>query len=278
MRAAGDDAFIDAQKRMRRTDVAQPIDQALLDRLHPLSRADVSADEEWLFAPMAVLTQLERDHWNVEQAKAFAKTFRLPLFKWKLRIADKDIDEKLHSGLYEEEPTLWHWFVRGAPVLLTENVKSTRGLVNGTSGVLDSLTFKGEGTDAAGDDPLRVAQLERARDAERQSAEPGGYVGAAIEVPRPTAVHIRVGGGKWHGVDMEVTAADIGEPGEPVVPLLEHKDQQTVVLRGAYAAIEGAPEETRVKMHAFMFASGLERSGVQGGRAHPLGRLLRTRL
>ena len=184
----------------------------------------------------------------------------------------------MYAGLYKDEPTLWGWYVRGAPVLLTENVKSTRGLVNGTPGVLDSLTFKGEGTDAAGDDPLRVAQLERARDAERQSAEPGGYVGAAIEVPRPTAVHIRVGGGKWHGVDMEVTAADIGEPGEPVVPLLVHKDQQTVVLRGAYAAIEGAPEETRVKMHAFMFASGLERSGVQGGPADPLGRLLRTRL
>jgi hypothetical protein len=45
-------------------------------------------------------------------------------------------------------------------VLLTENVKSTRGLVNGTPGVLESLTFKGEGTDAAGDDPLRVAQIE----------------------------------------------------------------------------------------------------------------------
>jgi hypothetical protein len=278
MRAEGDDDFIDAQKRMRRTAVAQPIDQALLDRLRPLSAADVSADEEWLFAPLAVLTQLERDHCNVEQAKAFARTFGLPLFKWKLPIAGKDVDEKLHAGLYEEEPTLWHWYVRGAPVLLTENVKSTRGLVNGTPGVLDSLTFKGEGTDAAGDDPLRVAQLERARDAERQSEQPDGYVGEAIEVPRPTAVHIRVGGGKWHGVDMDVTADDIGEPGEPVVPLLVHKNQQKVVLRGAYAAIEGAPEEATVKMHAFMFASGLERSGVQGGRADPLGRLLRTRL
>ena len=184
----------------------------------------------------------------------------------------------MYAGLYKDEPTLWGWYVRGAPVLFTENVESTRGLVNGTPGVLDSLTFKGEGTDAAGDDPLRVAQLEQARDAERQSAEPGGYVGEAIEVPRPTAVHIRVGGGKWHGVDMDVTADDIGEPGEPVVPLLVHKNQQKVVLRGAYAAIEGAPEETRVKMHAFMFASGLERSGVQGGRADPLGRLLRTRL
>ena len=39
------------------------------------------ADEEWLFAPLAVLTQLERDHWNVAQAEAFAKTFGLPLFK-----------------------------------------------------------------------------------------------------------------------------------------------------------------------------------------------------
>ena len=269
MRAAGDDAFIDAQKRMRRTDVAQPIDQALLAQLYPLSAADVLADEEWLFAPMAVLTQLERDHWNVAQAEAFAKTFGLPLFKWKLKIADNEVDEKLHVGLYKEEPTLWGWYVRGAPVLLTENVKSTRGLVNGTPGVLDSLTFKGEGTDVAID-----AQLEQARDAERQSAQPGGYVGVAIEVPRPTAVHIRVGGGKWHGVDMDVTAADID--GEPVVPLLVHKDQQKVVLRGAYAAIEGAPKESTVKMHAFMFASGLERSGVQGGRADPLGRLLRT--
>jgi len=255
MRAAGDDAFVDAQKRMRRTAVEQPIDQALLARLRPLSAADVSADEEWLFAPMAVLTTLERDHFNVAQAEAFAKAFGLPLLKWKLLIAGDNVDEKLHAGLYEEEPTLWGWYVRGAPVLLTENVKSTRGLVNGTPGVLDSLTFRGEGTDVVGDDPLRAAQIERAREAERQSALPGGYVGVAIEVPRPTAVHIRVGGGKWHGVDMDITAADIGVVGDlVVVPLLLHKKPQEVVLREAYAACSAAPEKPRVRMHAFMFA------------------------
>ena len=81
-----------------------------------------------------------------------------------------------------------------------------------------------------------------------------------------------------HTVDMDVTAADIGVLGEPVVPLLVHSVAEEVVLRGTYAAIEGAPEETRVKMHAFMFALGLERSRVQGGPADPLGRLLRTRL
>ena len=36
---------------------------------------------------------------------------------------------------------LWQYFVAGAPVLLTHNVQPTRGIVNGSQGLLHSLTF-----------------------------------------------------------------------------------------------------------------------------------------
>ena len=36
---------------------------------------------------------------------------------------------------------LWPYFVAGAPVLLTHNVQPTRGIVNGSQGLLHALTF-----------------------------------------------------------------------------------------------------------------------------------------
>jgi hypothetical protein len=35
----------------------------------------------------------------------------------------------------------WQYFVAGAPVLLTHNVQPTRGIVNGSQGLLHALTF-----------------------------------------------------------------------------------------------------------------------------------------
>ena len=36
---------------------------------------------------------------------------------------------------------LWQYFVAGAPVLLTHNVQPTRGIANGSQGLLHALTF-----------------------------------------------------------------------------------------------------------------------------------------
>ena len=39
---------------------------------------------------------------------------------------------------------LWGYFVEGAPVLLDDNIKPVRKLVNGSAALLDSLQFAGQ--------------------------------------------------------------------------------------------------------------------------------------
>ena len=88
MRAQGDKPFIAFQLHMRRTDVDNPVSQALIDKLHTVRRKDLLCDEGWRYAPIGVLTHFERDFLNVFQLENFARTFDLPLFKWKLKLND----------------------------------------------------------------------------------------------------------------------------------------------------------------------------------------------
>ena len=45
------------------------------------------------------------------------------------------------TDLYDAEPSLRGYFVEGAPINLTENIKPVRKLVNGSPGILDSLVL-----------------------------------------------------------------------------------------------------------------------------------------
>jgi hypothetical protein len=42
----------------------------------------------------------------------------------------------------EEEPAAYGYFCEGAPILFSHTIRSTRKLVNGTPGILDSLVYK----------------------------------------------------------------------------------------------------------------------------------------
>ena len=64
MRAKDDPAFIEAQLRMRRTDIAQPVSDEFAEALKAVSAADLAADEAWRFAPVGVLSHIERDAIN----------------------------------------------------------------------------------------------------------------------------------------------------------------------------------------------------------------------
>ena len=90
MRAAGDQPFIDVQRHMRRTDVAQPVDPAFLEQLSVVKAADIAADEGWRFSPVGVLSHLERDTINFAQVKAFAQAFDLPPCEVAPRDAGRD--------------------------------------------------------------------------------------------------------------------------------------------------------------------------------------------
>ena len=151
IRARDDAAFIAYQQQMRRMNAAQPVPRAFLDALRTVSDADVAADAAWRFAPIGVLSHVERDTINLAQLRAFAAEFNLPLVRWRLELVDEEAfgDGSVREQLYEEEPNLYGYFVEGAPVHLLETIKSVRKLVNGSPALLDSLVVGNAADEAA---------------------------------------------------------------------------------------------------------------------------------
>ena len=190
MRAKDDPDFIAVQHQMRQTELLHPIPEDFLKQLRPVSLEDIAQEPAWRFAPIGVLSHIERDAINLEQLKAFAKAFNLPMFRWRCVLVDGEILEAGEvAGLYDNEPNLWSYFVEGAPVLLLSTISSVRKLVNGSPGLLDSLTV--------------------ANDADRDAIEVAYQVGYSDDIVTlertPIAVNVTVGGTKenpvlWHEV------------------------------------------------------------------------------
>ena len=92
-----------------------------------------------------MLSIFERDTLNFSQILQFARTFGLVLECWRLNIIRPEdtwcTPEELGAIYGNELATLWGYFVEGAPALLIEGFISVRGLVKGTPGLLDSLSF-----------------------------------------------------------------------------------------------------------------------------------------
>lgn len=142
MRARNDPTFIDFQLQMRQTDLLHPIPDIFVDSLRTVSTEDLHADAAWHFAPIGVLSHIERDYINYYQLHAFAKKFNLPVIRWRCTLVDgAALEQRVREDVYDHEPNLWSYFVEGAPVLLTETISSVRKLVNGSQGLLDSLTI-----------------------------------------------------------------------------------------------------------------------------------------
>jgi hypothetical protein len=96
--------------------------------------------------------------------------------------------------IYNHEPSLWSYFVEGVPVLLLDTISSVRMLVNGSPGLLDSLTIT---------NPADFALVERAYNT-------GYNNGAAVTLEEtPIAVNVVVGGTErypmlWHQVPLPI--------------------------------------------------------------------------
>ena len=185
MRARDDPDFIAIQLQMRKTEMLHPVPDDLLKQLHTVTLDDMASDPAWRFAPIGVLTHIERDALNLEQLKAFAKAFNLPIFRWRCFLVDGELlQADVRNELYDHEPNLWSYFVEGAPVLQLTNISSVRQLVNGAPCLLDSLTITNE------DD--------------REAIEIAYQVGYSEDFVTlkctPLAVNVVVGGTKEHPV------------------------------------------------------------------------------
>ena len=184
LRAQGDPEFVRLQQMMRRTDVKHPVPSQLIDNLKTISNEDVENDKAWQFALIGVRTHMEGDVLNYAQLINFAKTHNKPIVRWKLRPCRPfQIDME---QVYEAETTLWGYYVQGAPILLTWNLKSARGLSNGVAALMYSLTL----TEQQDRETVNAAQNMR------------GVV-VTLTAP-PHAINVIVGGTKerpryWHG-------------------------------------------------------------------------------
>lgn len=256
MRARTDQPFIEHQLRMRRTDVRYPISREFLSGLRTVSAADLRADAAWMFAPVGVLSHVERDSINHAQLIAFARAFNLPIIRWQLKLADGDgfQDSSLLEQLYAHEPNLWHYFVEGAPVHLTETIKSVRKLVNGSPGLLDSLNV----TNAA--DRRRICDAYAA--GFQQDAD-----GAAVMVTldkAPQSVNVVVGGTDasprlWHEVPLDDLTGliPLSADGAQVVPVLCSGNEEEVDCFSFFGAQQGIAQKLKVKMHQYSLAFAL---------------------
>ena len=106
MRSRGDEQFCEDMRDIRRTECAQPVSDGLVARLKEVGTAAEGAaqDPGFKFAPVGVLSKLERDTIGHEQKHAFACEFDVPLVQWPKLIVHADLlglDEEEMMALYE---------------------------------------------------------------------------------------------------------------------------------------------------------------------------------
>ncbi|KOO26568.1 hypothetical protein Ctob_001207 [Chrysochromulina tobinii] len=248
MRAKDDAQFAEAQRAMRRLDGAAPITKELLAPIKKLSKDD---GEEWRFAPIACLSHCERDNFNYLQIVAFAKAFNLPLIRWRLQLAPSCAhllsEDEMGSAL-EEEPAAYGYFCEGVPILFAHSIRSTRKLVNGTPGLLDSLVYKNGMPDGV-----------------RQAFARGGF--SVTDSEAPYAVNARVSGGLWHGVELDDLSSlveSVASDATVVSLLLHSKETLEITLYSIKSAQFGLPAKLDVHDHGFILAFALTDFKLQG--------------
>ncbi|KAJ1448840.1 hypothetical protein M885DRAFT_537639 [Pelagophyceae sp. CCMP2097] len=264
MRAMSDPGFIAHQSQMRDTSIAKPVNKALVKNVaRPVTQADIANDATWLLAPLGVLSQLERDHMNERRLHQWCRIFGLPLVRWRIPLDTPVALQNVPTDkLYAEEVNLWCYYARGAPCMMHENHSSTRGLVNGAPGLMDSLHF---GTDP----PPQAADVIAAERA-------GHYRVITLDSP-PHAVMITVGSSKakprhWHGVKLPDLGAKLvaldgngnAAGDDQVVPILVSSQARELKLTGMTAAMHGLPAYLFGRTFAYNLAFALTDFKLQG--------------
>ena len=250
MRAADDPPFQEDQLALRRTDVAYPVPESLVNSLEEVKTSDLRHHPPFAFAAIGVLGNSERERLNFAQAEQFARWHRRPLIIWRHPLAEADAEALggLNlNDLYRSEKGMLGVFVKGAPAMLLKNIQSTKALVNGSVGKLHSLTF-------SGDFPSQITTAERM----------GEY--DLIELPEPPyCVNFEVtlpDGDNGDGI--ETLLASDGTRRRIVVPILTKDGAHEHHLSSLYSAMAGIPKVLRVFAPWLTLAFALTDFKLQG--------------
>ena len=223
---------------------------------------DVRRDAAWRFTPIGVLAHVERDALNLAQLVEFARFFNLPVIRWRLELVAGDaLTDAEREELYANEPNLWGYFVAGAPALMSETIKSTRKLVNGTPCLLDSL-------DAASDADRQRLAAAYAKGFEHTQ---GGEVVYCELAEMPAAVNVIAGGTAaapryWHEMQLDDLSSLIPgcDPSAQLVALLPSSNAEEVDCYSFYTAQQGLAQKIDVRGHQYMLAFALTDYKLQG--------------
>ena len=217
----------------------------------PLSQADLDvADDpaDWLFAPIGVLSHAERDHINLSQAFAFAAYHGLIVICWAkelrganamhLNEAEAAALSGSSAGLGHEAAALCHFFIKGAPGMITENVATFNKLANGTPCICHSLTLP-DGYD-----------LEEMLD---ELGENDTFLFLPIA---PISVNVIPEIDDALKVKLLADGASLVN-GELVVPIHMGKKVEAFVPTSVHSAKQGIPPELKCRGHAWILAWAL---------------------
>jgi hypothetical protein len=153
MRAREDQIHSHWVERFRDPTCSNPVDDDFIALLHSrlLSEQDVINDPSWAWAPIAITRNMEKRELDWRQAQAFATAHGVPLVVWNNTITSPlslaNSGNVQLKNLYDQEPGLKSFFVKGGPAYLSKNWRNggvSRGLANGTSCTMHSLTFRME--------------------------------------------------------------------------------------------------------------------------------------
>jgi len=159
-RAAADEAHAKRLEFFRNPSLSQasrPIrDSCFLDVIKTISAKDVCDDPLWLVAPVVVADNMTRFMVNHVRAVQFAIHQQKPVIAWRHRLSISlkkyceraaDLYQTTYEAIVAQHEELTFYFVQGAPAMLRENLATTKGLTNGSTCRLASLTLNGDDVD-----------------------------------------------------------------------------------------------------------------------------------
>jgi hypothetical protein len=102
----------------------------------------------WTSAPLAVTSNSERDNLMYIRAQRWAEENGVPIITWKIQCRETVLnfikDDALLDDIYHPQSGLLGFFVQGAMAYLTENINPSKGLANGSTVYMHSLSFNNE--------------------------------------------------------------------------------------------------------------------------------------
>ena len=164
---------------------------------------------------------------------------------WKRTVKGRALelmDDATTEELYENEPGLWEYFLKGAPAMLTENIQPTKFLTNGASGYMHSLSF------AAGQ-----------QEADDIDLDAPGYREIRLDIP-PRAVNFQ----------LTLPDDDNGEgiqslvEGATVVPIVRSRNIESYKTHSLFASVKACPKIIRCQSFAIDLAFAITDFKLQG--------------